>query len=205
VELYGQLWKHNSYTPTEQQCKEEKPLIQQVYSVCLLISTYRFDPLCGSVYTLLLIRGCLCMMWIMYFQESHYLMSVATLALITYTIIIAIRVYLWCSGWSYWAGRDWALIGVKVLHVECFSSLAAWVECTSHTVAWLKWFRQTDWWMLTPWNHLYKRTFHWAWHFSMDPVHVASHFLNSHSTKGISGALRTGTSSSTRAAVFWLP
>lgn len=53
-----------------------------------------------------------------------------------------------------------------------------------HIEAWLKWFCQMDGWMLTPWNHLYKRTFHWAWHFSMDPVHVASHFLNSHSTKG---------------------
>lgn len=41
-----------------------------------------------------------------------------------------------------------------------------------HTVAWLKWFRQMDGWMLTPWNHLYKRTFHWAWHFSMDPVPI---------------------------------
>ena len=112
-------------------------------------------------------------------QAMHYLMSVATLT-------ITIRVYLWCSGQSYWAGRGWALIGVKVLHVECFSSLSTWVEWTLHTVAlaWLKWFRQMDGWMLTPWNHLYKWTFHWAWHFSMDPVHVASHFLNSHSTKG---------------------
>jgi len=158
-----------------------KTLIQHVY-VFWSVHVNRFDPLCGSVYTLLLIRGCL---WCelchdVHFQASHaLLMSVATLT-------ITIRVYLWCSGWSYWAGCGWALIGVKVLHVECFSSLSTWVECTLHTVACLKWFCQMDGWMPTPWNHLYKRTFHWAWHFSMDPVHVivASHFLNSHSTKG---------------------
>jgi len=85
-------------------------------------------------------------------------MSVATLT-------ITIRVYLWCSGWSYWAGCGWALIGVKVLHVKCFSSLSTWVECTLHTVAWLKWFRQMDGdrrWYIRVCNSLYRTDLPWV-------------------------------------------